>query len=154
MTLPETQPEKFDRIKRPTHFSGPADRLSEHFHASPKIYFVCLLTESLAVTGASAGQLWALNEIGQLARIGSTDPKRFQAFEKSDVVQRHRSLLSEVLFTGKLSTTPFRDAADNGRERLIPLVSLIFLFPDEWNSGKSCQQQPTNPMDPIDPVVL
>lgn len=124
MTLPETQPEKFDRAHRSTHFSGSADRLSGHFHAPPKIYFACLLTESLAVTGASAGQIWALNEIGQLARIGSTDPQRFQAFENTDVVRRHRSLLSEVLFTGKRSTTTFRDAAQNGRERLIFLAPM------------------------------
>ncbi len=124
MALPETQPGKFDRHERPAPQSRPIDRLSGHLHASPKIYFACLLTESVAVTGALAGQIWALNEIGQLARIGSTDPKRFQAFENSDVVQRHRSLLSEVLFTGNSSTTPFRDAAQNGRQRVIYLAPL------------------------------
>lgn len=124
MALPQTQPGKFDRNKRPAQHPDPIGRLSGHFHASPKIYFASLLTESMAVTGALAGQIWALNEIGQLARIGSTNPKRFQAFESDAVVQRHRSLLSQIISSGTPSATPFRDASQNGRERVIYLAPL------------------------------
>ncbi len=78
-----------------------------HDGLPPRDFFQLFLRETLRLNLVVAGQIWGLNQIGKLVRVASTDLKRFQAFEHEELVNEHRDLISQCLFSRKRSSISF-----------------------------------------------
>lgn len=112
----------------PCQVNASGQQRSKPVEPSPSSYFSTFLEDSLTTTNALAGQVWGLNEIGQLTKIASSDPDIFQVFEQPQFVHYHRDLLSRVLATGQPSETCLNDDEQSkGLSSRVIFLSPLFL---------------------------
>ena len=100
---------------------------------SPADFFYDMLTRMLAPSSIEAAQIWGLNAIGALEKIACTHIQRFSAFGESEIVQRHRDLISKALFSGKVQVIDFQES--NGSQPITKHLMLAPIFLDQESVG-------------------